>query len=112
MSSWSQSLRSYAGTLRSLAGRLEAEPLRPVYANLEEVWVGPAATELATDARTLDRDADAVGGELRRVATVLDQRASSIEAAEATAAEAAAATEVLTAHGATPTSPSPPPTWR
>ena len=111
MSSWSQSLRSYAGTLRSLAGRLEAEPLRPVYANLDEVWVGPAATELVTDGHTLDRDADAVGGELRRVATVLDRRAWSIEAAEAAAAEAAAAEE-LAAHRATAVSPPPPPTWR
>jgi hypothetical protein len=90
---------------------LEADPLRPVYANLDEVWVGPTATELVTDARTLDRDADAVGGELRRVAAVLDRRAWSIEAAEAAAAEAAAAAEELAAHGATAASPSSPPNW-
>ena len=111
MPSWSQSLRSYAGTLRSLAGRLEAGPLRPAYSNLDEVWVGPAATELALDGLTLDRRAESIGGELRRVAANLDQRAAAIEAAEAAAAEVAATADELATMGATAT-PTRPPNWR
>jgi len=68
VSGWSQTLRNNAGALRGLAGRLEADPFRPVYRGLDEVWVGPAATELANGPRDHDREAERVGDELRRVA--------------------------------------------
>jgi hypothetical protein len=94
---------------------LEAGPLLPVHTNLDEVWVGPAAAELTTDARALDRRANSVGEQLRGVATELDRRAASIEAAEAAAAQAAVAADDLAAHGATsstpPAAPPLPPTW-
>lgn len=90
MSNWSELLRSNALALRGLAGRLEADPLRPVYADLDEVWIGPAASELADEARSHDRTLDRTGEDLRRVAASLDRRAADIEAAEQAAAEAAA----------------------
>lgn len=111
MSSWSQTLRNNAGTLRWLAGRLEADPLRPVYGNLDEVWVGPAATHLADGAAAKDRDADAVGDELRRIAAALDRRAGEIEAAEQAAAQAAADAAAAQAAAAAGPPASPPPSW-
>jgi len=86
VSGWSQQLLRNAGTLRGLAGRLGADPLRPVHGNLDEVWAGPAATELTDGGTVKDRKADFVGDELRRVARTLERRAGQIEAAERTAA--------------------------
>ena len=107
MSSWSQQLRNDAGTLRGLAGRLEADPLRPVYGRLDEVWMGPAATELTEGGSAKDREADSVAGELRRVASNLDRRAREIEAAEraAEAAALAAAQEAAAMEEAADTAP-------
>ena len=103
MSGWSQQLRSNAGALRALAGKLESQPFRPVYAQLEEVWAGPAADLLTAESQQQDVSLDAVGGELRRVAGSLDQQAALIEAQEEAArleaaraeAEAAAAEALL-----------------
>ncbi len=118
MSGWSQTLRANAGTLRGLAERLESEPLRSVYTALDEVWIGPAATELASGGQAHDRAAASVGQELRRIAGSLDQRAYQIEAAERAAAEAASLAEPAmapdTAAPASPPATTPsrlPPSW-
>lgn len=107
MSSWSQLLRNNAGALRGLAGRLEASPLQPVYRNLDEVWMGPAATELAEGGAANDRVARDVGDELRRVARNLDARAGEIEAAERAEVEAAAAAQAAAEQAATEPAPAP-----
>ncbi len=115
MSSWSQSLRRHAGTLRWLAGRLEAGPLQPAYRQLDEVWVGPAATDLAVEGAALDRCCDGVGSDLRRVATDLDRRAATIEAVEQAAAGAVVqpiAADAPADIGVDSTTSSPPPNWR
>jgi hypothetical protein len=113
VSGWSQTLRNNAGVLRGLAGRLEADPLRPVYGDLEEVWIGPAASELTAGGRAHDRDAGAVGDELRRVAIKLDRRSAAIEVAEQAAAQAAAEAAAPTSDPTLPipATPNLPPSW-
>ncbi len=107
MSSWSRTLQSNAGTLRTLSGQLREEPFGKVHRRLDEVWRGPAADELLAGARSQDRSLANLGNELERIARNLDGEAAAIEAWEAIeAAAATAASEVTVPEpGLSPTPP-------